>query len=114
MDRAREGTAVSQSRGISISESRERERGRTSLLPIGDTSDGEKEAEERANERAKEEKETYYRIKRDLIYEEKEAEERANERAKEEKETKERTSFFPKSPGKGAISQQRKKKSSVH
>ena len=85
MDRAREGTAVSQSRGISISESRERERGRTSLLPIGDTSDGEKEAEERANERAK-----------------------------EEKETKERTSFFPKSPGKGAISQQRKKKSSVH
>jgi hypothetical protein len=82
MDRAREGdTAVSQARGISISESRERERSRTSFFPVGATSDEEKEAIERAKERAK-----------------------------EETETKERTSFFPKSPEKGANSQ----KSSVH
>ena len=76
MDRARErDTAVSQARGISISEIRERERRRTSFFPIGATSDVEKEAIERAKERAK-----------------------------EETETNERISFFPKSPEKGSNS----------
>ena len=88
-DRARQGDApVSQARGISIFE--RRERGRISLFqksvapPVPATSVEEKKAKERLREETETKERTL--------------------------ETKERISFFPKSPEKGAICQ----KSSDH